>query len=42
MSARQFKEFMSNVLKCFDNLNSMIESENTKLAASIKTGTEEM
>jgi hypothetical protein len=42
MSARQFQELMSNVMKGFDNLNSRIESENTKLAASIKAVTEEM
>jgi uncharacterized protein (UPF0210 family) len=42
MSAIQFQEFMSNVMKGFDDLNSRIESENVKLSANIKAVIEEM
>ena len=42
MSANQFHEFMSTVMKEFDDLKSRMSSENTKLAESIKTVTDEM
>ena len=42
ISAKQFQEFMNKVMNGFDNLNSRIESENTKLSDSIKAVSEEM
>ena len=36
MSANQFHEFMSTVMKEFDDLKSRMSSENTKLAESIR------
>jgi hypothetical protein len=42
ISARQFQDFMNQVMNGFDNLNSRIESENTKLTDSIKAVSEEM
>ena len=42
LSANQFHEFMSTVMKEFDALKSRMGSENTKLAESIKAVTDEM
>jgi hypothetical protein len=42
MSASQFHEFMSTVRKEFDDLKARIKSENTKLAESIKSLSDEM
>jgi hypothetical protein len=42
MSANQFHEFMSTVMKEFDDLKMRMRSENTKLAGSIKAVADEM
>ena len=42
ISANQFHEFMSTVLKEFDDLKARMRSENTKLAESIKAVADEM
>ena len=42
MSANQFHEFMSTVMKEFDDLKSRMSSEKTKLAESIKAVADEM
>jgi len=42
MLANQFHEFMSTVMKEFDDLKSRMSSENTKLAESIKAVADEM
>jgi hypothetical protein len=42
ISASQFSEFMSNLMKEFDDLKASMRSENTKLAENIKAVAEEM
>jgi len=42
MSANQIHEFMSTVMKEFDDLKSRMSSENTKLAESITAIADEM
>jgi hypothetical protein len=42
MSASQFHEFMSTVRKEFDYLKARMKSENTKLAESVKSVSDEM
>jgi hypothetical protein len=42
ISASQFHEFMSTVMKEFDDLKARMKSENTELAESIKAGSDEM
>jgi len=42
MSANQFHDFMSTVMKEFDDLKARMRSENTKLAESIKAVADEM
>jgi hypothetical protein len=42
MSASQFNDFVSTVMKEFDDLKARIKSENTKLSESIKAVSDEM
>ena len=42
MSASQFHEFMSTVMKQFDDLETRMRSKNTKLLESIKAVSDEM
>ena len=42
MSASQFHEFMSTVMKEFDDLKARMRPENTKLSEGIKAVTDEM
>ena len=42
MSASQFREFKSTIMKEFDDLKARMRSENSKLSESIKAVTDEM